>query len=916
MPGKNRYIKKIKFYNMNNYKGIENIKQKIIFTFLFFIIANNLSGGQADFGAYYTKINNGHDWENYSRTGEFADIIVQLKKAGGQLVFWRGNSYLPYWKTSMGQWDLTEIIPRRGDGTKQMPDRANIFSHVEIIENTSNKVVIHWRYLAAFSPGNPFGDLDPKNFTDEVFTITPDGKVIRIVKKATDKTDEWNDPLNQTTQVLQLNGKGFIQKGLTLPYHSAKVTKITGNPEKEPAAVLPAVWFKFDEGYGDLTREWISGENINVQGHKTLWKRGISGTTIEFDGYSTSVSLPVANSSTNKGDNAILKSKLNTGNITLEAWFALGAYPWNWVPIVEQGDDDGFFLGIDSKGYPGFMAKINGWWHQLTVPNSPPFNDPNHLGLFRWYHIAGVYNKFDGFMRLYINGKEIASHYAGPGGLESVNTDIRIGKAGVLRQPTESTGRSLPVDYAFDGLIDEVKIYDVAMTPDQVAELYKNYYPGQEIINSPDMQKRKFPYPDTKGQFRAEYTHLPYYESWENMWCFGPYADVIVGFDQLPVSYVFWHGVSYVPMMVNDLNQWYTNEFCETGFTAGADGDCEPMSDKGCWDSHVRIIENTGARVVVQWRYRLGNPGHKWGFYDADSGWGDIADWYFYIYPDGVITKRMRCYTSRPDYWHEWDEQIVVLGDGQTPGSVIEKEPVMTLVDSAGNAFEYNWITSPPDPDYKGKIIQNIHLTGKYSPYTIQRFNGGDVYSGEVTWYSVTPSWNHWPTAQINSSGRNASFPDRAAHSSISHLFWPYSLRESGKITMDEMTLMEGMTDQPPASLTSLAWSWLKAPAVINVSGGISMGYDQYKRTYSFKYGNKPLTFQISASNHNTVHNLCFEIKNWKSRTYKASLKINGITTAPGQNFRQGVTIDTDGTYTLIVWVGLSASAPLLFELF
>ena len=65
----------------------------------------------ADFGAYYTRLNTGADWEAYSRTGPHADIVVRLPKAGGQLVFWRGNSYLPYWKTDQGQWDLTEIVP-------------------------------------------------------------------------------------------------------------------------------------------------------------------------------------------------------------------------------------------------------------------------------------------------------------------------------------------------------------------------------------------------------------------------------------------------------------------------------------------------------------------------------------------------------------------------------------------------------------------------------------------------------------------------------------------------------------------------------------------------------------------------------------------------------------------------------------
>ena len=125
------------------------------------------------------------------------------------------------------------------------------------------------------------------------------------------------------------------------------------------------------------------------------------------------------------------------------------------------------------------------------------------------------------------------------------------------------------------------------------------------------------------------------------------------------------------------------------------------------------MIENNGARVVVHWRYRLENPDHHWANYDA-NGWGDIADWYYYIYPDGVASKIMRCYSSKPDSWHEWDEQIVVLGEGQHPESVVRKKPVMTLVDGAGKATDYDWNPNPPNPQYKGQVIQKIHFTGRY----------------------------------------------------------------------------------------------------------------------------------------------------------------------------------------------------------
>ncbi len=856
----------------------------------------------ADFGAYYSSLNTGADWEAYSRTGPFADIVVRLPDVGGQLVFWRGNSYLPYWKTGQGQWNLTEIVSRRGDGTQSMPDRVNAYSHAEIIESTPSVVRVHWRYCPTFTGDNPNGGVSPDDFVEELFTITPGGRVQREVRQGTERFDDWMDPLNRTRQVLQLGEHGVVQVSLEGSKHSVVTKAVKGAPVKKAGPVAPVFWFTFDEGQGDEAQEAITKSWAPVAGQKTFWKRGVSGTALEFDGYNTAVAVPAAKA-----------PALSGGSLTLEGWFALGAYPWNWAPIVQQGDNDGYFLGVDSHGYPGFMVKVDGVWQELGVSNQPPYTDANHLALFRWYHAVGTYNKGDGMMRLYIDGREIASRSIGRGGLQTVLADVKVGKAGVRRVPTEAIHDTHPSEFGIDGLIDEVKIYNVALTGSEVSQSYANDNPGPAFISAPDMQRRHFPVPATAGKFGAVYTHLPYYETWDDLWRFGDYADVVVGFDGSPAHFVFWRGVSYVPMMVNEANQWFTEEFNETGWTTTAPGDNEPMSDKACWDSHVRVIENNGARVVVHWRYRLENPDHHWANYDA-NGWGDIADWYYYIYPDGVAAKIMRCYSSAPEAWHEWDEQITVLSEGQHPESVLGKSPVMTLVDLSGKATNYDWNPNPPKPQYQGQVIQKIWLTGQYDPFAIQNFDDGDVILTERTWYSVFPTWNHWPTAQVNSSGRNASFPDRAAHCSTSHFFLPLSSEQRGKVPFQEKILMEGMTSQPAASLAGLARSWLSAPPVTQVSGGTSQGYHQSRRAYAFSWAQTPpLRFQIAADAFHPIHHLCFEVKNWPGRMAKAQLEINHVTQAAGPDFRQGVNLDSDGTYTLIVWVGLSATTSQEF---
>ena len=119
-----------------------------------------------DFYAYYTRIDSGEPFEQYARVGEHADIIVRLKKQQGQLVFWRGSSYLPCWETPNGRWYLNEVIPRSGDGEGPMPDRVNTYSRVFLIETSPERIVVHWRYLPQFQGTNPHEGVDAVHFPD------------------------------------------------------------------------------------------------------------------------------------------------------------------------------------------------------------------------------------------------------------------------------------------------------------------------------------------------------------------------------------------------------------------------------------------------------------------------------------------------------------------------------------------------------------------------------------------------------------------------------------------------------------------------------------------------------------------------------------------------------------------------------
>ena len=879
---------------------------------------------------YYTKIDSGQEFERYSRTGPYADIVIELED--GKFVFWRGSSYLPYWETSRGKWFVDELFERQGDGPAERPDKVNTYSRVIIAESTPDRVLICWRYLPEFGGKNPHVGPDATRFVEEYFELGSDGTVTRTVKQGTARIDAWHDPSNKTVQTFKLTAGGIADKSLAPPGTSASQVPVSGSPVKKGFVVAPARYWRFDDAQGDVTTEGVTGHRSAIAGHKSLWKAGVSGTAVQFDGYTSEVRLPAAAAPT------------ITDAITLEAWVAIGAYPWNWTPIVQQCDDvpedmesvraeeeeqdedkegeeededegkgaseivrepeaeNGYFLGIDGLGHVGLKLRVGDDWREL-VSERP-------LERHGWYHIAGTYDGRTGEMGLYIDGKPDVRQLLLPGKIGVSKKDIRLGR-GKPRRPIRPVRANTFVDtYAFDGLIDEVRIYDTALTESQVRQSSYRFRPARRVVTHPDMQDRVLPSGENRRRFGAYYTHLRFYETWDNLWRFGAYPDVVVEFDESPCKFVFWRGTGYIPMLVNERGHWYSNEFNETWGRSGGQGCQEPMSDKESYTNHARIIENTPARVVVQWRYPLVDVFHVIANYDEDTGWGDWADWYYTIYPDGVAVKKMHLWTEGPRN-HEWQEGMAILGPDQHPEQVLETEPALILAGMDGDVATYNWTSGPPrGVDYRNKTIHIVNYQADYDPFTIADFRGGNVYSGEVTDYAVFPSWNHWPVAQMPSDGRYAAYPDRTAHCSLTHIAWPVYKENSGDRPFYQKLMLEGMSNKSPKELATLAQSWFQAPRLRDVTGARNASYDRAQRAYVMTAGSPKVSFQLAASHKSPLLNPAFVIKQWEQKG-SARVTVNGKTLQAGSSIRQGSVYDTDGEPQRIIWLRLEEQAPV-----
>ena len=254
----------------------------------------------SDFYAYYTRL----EYDDHNNTGQYADLIVQIG-TNGRFVFCREFGYLPYWQPSGTKYFVDRLLPVTGDGPPERPDAINKCSYVRLIESSPDRIVVHWRYAP---------DLNSPHFTDfqrtysgdigsyfadyaeEYFTITADGRITREAKKGCVRLDEWNDPLNKTTQILELTASGIdVQSTTPARLQRRPGDPVPGAPVVKGGVESPALWMRFDEGLSaqdDFTRESVKGSKCRIGGADSYWRKGVSGTCLSFDGYTSRVTVP------------------------------------------------------------------------------------------------------------------------------------------------------------------------------------------------------------------------------------------------------------------------------------------------------------------------------------------------------------------------------------------------------------------------------------------------------------------------------------------------------------------------------------------------------------------------------------------------------------------------------------------------
>jgi len=656
---------------------------------------------------------------------------------------------------------------------------------------------------------------------------------------------------------------------------------------------LAAHW-TFDETQGSIAQDSVGAASGTITGI-FLHVPGVLGDGIEMDGSTSAVTVPAKDA-----------PKLKP-SFTIESWVAINAYPWNWVPVVDQRkkEQTGYFFGIDSLGRVGFELSVGGHWEFLTSEEKLP--------LKQWAHIAATFSPTQG-MKLYINGKQIAEHKTEGSFLPADGQDLLIGRVRYRLLPAHWLHPKYRVWYSFDGILDDVKLIDGALGPTQIAETYASAHaPTGKILPDPKLPSG----PRGPISFGAYYTKLHYTRLWDAPRRVGPDSDVVVGFGDLPVRFVSWQGTNHVPAWVTENGKWFTDEFVESGGSGCPDGgDCEPMSDKHNRYAHVRILESTPARVVIQVRYGQCEVEHSiCADPDPFTGWTDIADDYYTIYPDGVAARHSVAWTTNPETSPEFQETIVINPPGTKPEDNIQTD-AHTLVNLKGETHTYSW--TPPPAVLSEPVdanIQVVNLKSQWKPFEIVSPVHPKIksYIGEPT-YSIFEWWNHWPVAEVKSSGISAFAPGRPSHSSLSHIEGQPYAETWNSITK---IMLDGLTNRPPAELVPLAKSWL-SPASLSITSGAfkSLGYDPTQRAFVLERQGKPengsLSFRLAANNGSPLVNPAFVIRGWGDAVPR--LRINGKQTAWGKYARYGV-VNSIGLDKLVIWIREDSTTPVTIQI-
>ncbi len=211
----------------------------------------------------------------------------------------------------------------------------------------------------------------------------------------------------------------------------------------------PIAHWTFDEAEGEIAED-VAGDRDGTWVGNIVWQpeAGYYGGAIQCEDDSSFIIVDDTDMS--------LFDELGT-MFTVSVWVAVFEFTQDWQGIIFKNDK--FFLERNNSGGSGTVNGIH--FKAKDEDGSQPFNLYGNITIDdgEWHHIVGIYD--DTFAFLYVDG-ELDVEGSADGNMVGLTPDPLV-----IGAKIEGTYRN-----SWNGLIDDVKFFNYALSADQVDSLY------------------------------------------------------------------------------------------------------------------------------------------------------------------------------------------------------------------------------------------------------------------------------------------------------------------------------------------------------------------------------------------------------------------------------------------------------------
>jgi len=274
-------------------------------------------------------------------------------------------------------------------------------------------------------------DATPGEGTD----TDPRGDMIERVSLTVDLTEEWTYWSDVQVAPPGIKGLtvifGTTWGGINLDVDDGSFVELL---PVDPGADGLVAHYALDDNTADSTGNLADGTIVG----DPVFVGGVDGAALDLNG----------DDYVDCGTNDVLNHL--SGAMTVSAWVNIRSVTTTWMGIVMKGET-AWRLGVngDTTGiHWGFTGGTRGWQAANSVTELP---------LDEWHHIAGMYRAGEGGI-VYVDGAAETVN-ADPDGAATNEVSLFLG------ENPEALGRN------FDGILDEVRIYDRAVSNEEIRYL-------------------------------------------------------------------------------------------------------------------------------------------------------------------------------------------------------------------------------------------------------------------------------------------------------------------------------------------------------------------------------------------------------------------------------------------------------------